>query len=73
MRKSEKFKSAYDRKKAPNVKDILTDPNWNVEDIEYNEKTGNYDFQVKHSDGREVFVSRNKQYVDQLLDELENE
>lgn len=73
MDKKDNFKGSYKLEKAPSVKDILVDENWRIEDVVFNGKTGKYDFKATHANGREVELSRNRQYVDNLLDELEND
>jgi len=73
MGKGNKIKESYKDEKMPSIKEILTDANWNVDDIQYNGKTGKYDFKATYTPtARTVELSRNRQYVDNLLDELEN-
>tara|TARA_R110002012_G_scaffold322078_1_gene554681 strand:- start:6120 stop:6341 length:222 start_codon:yes stop_codon:yes gene_type:complete len=56
--------------KRPSIKDILVDKKWEVISTDYNEKNGKYDIKAVHENGEEVELSRNRQYVDNLVNEL---
>lgn len=73
MSKKDKIKGIYERKKSVNIKEVLSDSDWTVDKADYNEKTGKYDFEVSHIDGRNEKLSRNRQYVDNLIEELLDE
>ena len=73
MKKEDKVKHVYEKKKAVNIRDILTDRKWKIDSVEYNEKTGKYEFDATHEDGRKGSLKRNRQYVDNLIKELLHE
>lgn len=73
MSKKEDIKKSYKDEKQVSIREILTKSTWKIDEVIYNSKTGKYDFKASNDDGRTVEVSRNKQYVDNLLDELEND
>ncbi len=72
MGKKEEFKKSYDHEKPINIRDILTDSDWKMEDIDYDSKSGKYRIKASHIDGRVVSLKRNRQYVDNLVKELED-
>jgi len=72
MAKNSKLKKSYEREKPVNIRDILTDKDWNVTDVDYDAKSGKYEMKATHKDGRNVFIKRNRQYVDNLVKELED-
>ena len=68
--KKDKLKEAYKKEKPVNIRDILTDKKWEIGDLDYDSKTGKYNFVAIHQDGRIAELSRNRQYVDNLIEEL---
>ena len=66
----DKLKDVYERQKPTNLRDVLTDDDWIVDDASYDEKTGKYNFKIRHKDGRQEELSRNRQYCDNLIKEL---
>lgn len=70
MDKKQKITATYKKKKAVNIRDILTDKKWKIKSVEYNDKNGKYEFEAIHEDGREASIKRNRQYVDNLIKEL---
>ena len=68
--KTDKLKGVYDRQKPTNIREVLTDDDWTVDEAKYNSQTGKYEFKVTHVDGRKEEIHRNRQYVDILIKEL---
>ena len=61
-----------DRRK-PNIRELFVSDDWRVVDVDFNIKTGKYDFKAEHKNGILIEISRNCQYVDNLLDELQKQ
>jgi len=72
-KKIKKLDEAYISKKNVKVKEILADPDWTLNSVNYEESSGKYEIDATHSDGRNIIVKRNKQYVDNLVKEMINE
>ena len=72
-KKSKKLKKAYKDKKAINIREVLMNPNWEIDNVDYDSNSGKYHIEATHKDGRKVSVKRNKQYVDNLITELNEE
>ena len=72
MGKSKKLDKSYAREKPVNIRDIFTDKAWSVNNVNYNSKSGKYEITANHTDGRNVNIKRNRQYVDKLIKELED-
>lgn len=70
MDKKDKLKGIYEKQKPINIRDVLTDKDWNIDKIDYNGKTGKYEMEVSHKNGRKGKLERNRQYVDNLIEEL---
>jgi len=70
MDKKDEIKKMSNKVRPVNIRDVLTDKAWNIDNLDYNDKTGKYEFEVSHTDGRKEKLQRNRQYTDNLIQEL---
>jgi hypothetical protein len=73
MEEKNKLEQSYKDEKPINIRDILTCADWEITNVSYDSKSGKYEINAKNNkDGRVTFLRRNRQYVDNLVKELED-
>jgi len=59
--------------KKTDLKSIMISEDWSITDLEYNETKGVFSIKAKHISGYVLELCRDKEEVDKILNDIENE